>query len=180
MSAPSLRTPSYRLHKPSGQAVVTLNGRDFYLGRYGSPESRAEYDRSIAEWLANGRKLPASGSASDLTVNELLLAYLRHADAYYTKGGRQTTEPTNIRLALRPLRRLYGDTIARDFGPLALKTVRGEMVAAGLCRREVNKRVRHIVRLFKWSVGEELIPPSVHHGLRAAEGLKRGRSEARE
>ena len=24
--------PSYRLHKPSGQAVVTLNGRDHYLG----------------------------------------------------------------------------------------------------------------------------------------------------
>src|SRR5262249_42641764 len=24
------RTPSYRLHKPSGQAVVTLDGRDIY------------------------------------------------------------------------------------------------------------------------------------------------------
>src|SRR5262249_6337646 len=56
----------------------------------------------------------------------------------------------------------------------------GEMVAAGLCRREVNKRVRHIVRAFKWAVGEELIPPSVHQGLKAVEGLKRGRSEARE
>ena len=27
-----VRTPSYRLHKPSGQAVVTLDGRDHYLG----------------------------------------------------------------------------------------------------------------------------------------------------
>jgi hypothetical protein len=25
------RVPSYRRHKPSGQAVVTLNGRDIYL-----------------------------------------------------------------------------------------------------------------------------------------------------
>lgn len=24
----------YRLHKASGQAVVTLDGRDFYLGEY--------------------------------------------------------------------------------------------------------------------------------------------------
>ena len=31
-----LRIPSYRLHKPSGQAVVTINGRDIYLGKYNS------------------------------------------------------------------------------------------------------------------------------------------------
>ena len=38
----SVRTPSYRLHKPTGQAVVTLSGRDIYLGKYGSIESKAE------------------------------------------------------------------------------------------------------------------------------------------
>ena len=27
----SKRIPSYRQHRPSGQAVVTLNGRDHYL-----------------------------------------------------------------------------------------------------------------------------------------------------
>ena len=45
-----VRTPSYRLHKPTGQAVVTLDGRDLYLGRHGSPESRTEYDRLVTEW----------------------------------------------------------------------------------------------------------------------------------
>ena len=49
-----------------------------------------------------------------------------------------------------------------------------------LCRNEVNKRVRHIMRAFKWAVGEEIIPPSVHHGLKAVAGLRRGRSKARE
>jgi hypothetical protein len=38
-----VRIPSYRLHKPTGQAVVTLSGKDQYLGRHGSPESRAAY-----------------------------------------------------------------------------------------------------------------------------------------
>ena len=28
--------PTYRKHRPSGQAVVTLSGRDFYLGPHGS------------------------------------------------------------------------------------------------------------------------------------------------
>jgi hypothetical protein len=30
------KTPSYRLHKGSGQAVVTLSGKDIYLGVHGS------------------------------------------------------------------------------------------------------------------------------------------------
>ena len=37
------KPPSYRLHKPSGQAVVTLSGKDHYLGLYGSPESTEKY-----------------------------------------------------------------------------------------------------------------------------------------
>ena len=55
MPARAPRTPSYRHHRPSGQAVVTLGGRDVYLGKFASPESRAEYDRLVAEWLASGR-----------------------------------------------------------------------------------------------------------------------------
>ena len=33
------KIPSYRLHKPTGQAVVRLDGRDYYLGRHGSDSS---------------------------------------------------------------------------------------------------------------------------------------------
>ena len=52
--------PSYRHHEARGLAVVTLDGRDIYLGPYGSAESKAAYDRTIAEWLANGRILPSA------------------------------------------------------------------------------------------------------------------------
>src|SRR5262249_34412652 len=34
-----------------------LNGKDYYLGAYGSAGSRAEYDRLINEWLAHARPL---------------------------------------------------------------------------------------------------------------------------
>lgn len=56
---PRLKTkvPRYTKHKASGQAVVRLDGHDIYLGPYGSQRSRAEYDRIIAEWISNGRKL---------------------------------------------------------------------------------------------------------------------------
>jgi integrase len=180
--ASSPRTPSYRHHKPTGQAVVSLNGRDIYLGRFGTPKSQAEYDRLLAEWLANGRQLagPEPGIGSDLTVNELLVAYLAFADSYYVKNGKPTSESASIRVTIRPLRQLYGDTLARDFGPLRLKSVRQVMVDTGLCRNEVNKRTGRLVRVFKWAVAEGILPPSVHHGLMAVVGLRRGRADVRE
>jgi integrase len=161
---------------------VTLNGRDFYLGRFGSPESRAEHDRLIGEWISNGRCLPAPASeaGSDLTVNELLVAYLAFADSYYVKHGKPTSEPASIRESIRPLRQLYGDAPARDFEPLQLKAVRQAMIDADNCRNVVNKRAGRIVRIFKWAVSEGMIPPSVHHGLQAVSGLRRGRCGVRE
>ena len=49
------KVPSLRHHKARGLAVVTLGGKDFYCGKFGSPESRREYDRLVGEWLAAGR-----------------------------------------------------------------------------------------------------------------------------
>ena len=53
------QVPSYRLHKQSGQAIVTLSGRDILLGRHGSATSKQEYRRLTAEWLAT-QGLPPS------------------------------------------------------------------------------------------------------------------------
>ena len=37
--AKSRRIPGYVHHKPTGQARVRINGKDYYLGKFGSPES---------------------------------------------------------------------------------------------------------------------------------------------
>lgn len=175
MATPNLRTPSYRHHRPSGQAVVTLDGRDFYLGPHGSAESHAEYNRLLGEWLANGRRLPA---VSDTTITELVPPYIRHCEQYYVKNGRMTNQVTLIRLAVGVLRRLYGPTFVKDFGPLALKACRAEFVRKGLSRRECNRRTSLIKQFFRWATENELSPPSVYQGLQAVAGLRKGRCEA--
>jgi hypothetical protein len=43
------RNPSYRRHRASGQAVVTINGQDVYLGPHGTAASKREYDRVLGE-----------------------------------------------------------------------------------------------------------------------------------
>src|SRR5262245_29167864 len=179
--------PSFRLHKSSGQAVVTLTdpsgGRhDVLLGRFDSPESRAEYLRVLAEWEVRGRTLPWSlGRAPDLTVNEMLVRFWDHVQQHYRlPDGTPTSEQNNFRYALRPLREMYGHTPAARFGPLALKALRQQFIDSGLCRREVNRRVQKVRQAFKWSVSEQLVPPSVYHGLQAVEGLKEGRSPAKD
>lgn len=170
---PAARIPSYRQHKPSGQAVVTLNGRDFYLGPWDSKPSRAEYQRLIGEWLANARQLPAASKVDGLTIVELLASSRNFAEDYYSEDGQPTSEYVGIRDAVTPVRELYSRTLVTDFGPLALKTVRQQMVNKGCCRTEVNRRVNRIRRVFRWGVENELVPAQVLHALQAVAPLKR-------
>src|SRR5262249_53976056 len=128
--------PSYRLKKCEGRryGVVTLpdgagGRREVSLGKYGTKESRAEYARVIAEWEAADRRLPQATAANDLTINELILAYWSHAQEHYRHAdGTPTGELDDLRLSFRPLKEMYGHTLAKEFGPLALKAIRQKLI----------------------------------------------------
>lgn len=57
--------PKLRLHKSSGNAAVVIDGRYLYLGKYGTPEAKEDYDRTIADWLANRRTAPGAEGGSN-------------------------------------------------------------------------------------------------------------------
>lgn len=171
--------PKYCRHRASGQAYVSLEGRPVYLGRWNSAASKAEYDRMIAEWIAAGRQLPADPQA--VTIAEIAAAFRRHAKSYYRdQHGTPSKALTNIDESLRPVLKLYSNTAAAEFGPLRLKAVRETMIAAGNVRSNINRHVTRIRGVFKWAVENELIPASVYHGLIALQGLRIGRSGAKE
>jgi integrase len=182
--------PKYRRHKASGRAVVTLRGKDYYLGAYGSDESKAKYERLIAEYLVNKRLPPPSKPAGtpdvaaagrNLTIQEVFLRYWKqHVVTYYVKRGKPTSEQNAIRLAMKLLIGVNGLTLASDFGPSALKAYRQALIDKRLCRRRINQDVGRVKRMFKWACENELVLPTVYHGLVCVGGLRYGRSEAPE
>ncbi|MBP7747985.1 MAG: recombinase XerD, partial [Phycisphaerae bacterium] len=116
MTAKSQRLPKFRIHKFTQQAYVELSGRRFYLGLHHTPEARQRYNALVADWLANGRKLRVS--PQEITVKELIARYWLFAEKYYRDpDGNVSRELDNIRDAMRPVKELYGETLAKDFGP---------------------------------------------------------------
>ena len=85
-------SPSYRRHRPSGRALVCIDGQRIYLGKWNTGESRKRYHQLIAEWLANGRRLPTNESTADPTVAELIVPYWRHSKSYYRRNRQPTSE----------------------------------------------------------------------------------------
>lgn len=177
------KVPSYRLHKPSGQAVVTLNGQDHYLGKFETQASRDAYDQLIATWMSHGRSLPLEQQrATVVCVAKVCEVFLKWAKGEYRNAqGQLSREVANIELALRPL--VHGNMAAlpaTQFGPKALTAFRDDLIGAGLARKTINQRIGIVRRAFRHAVKEEIVPPSTLHGLQAVEGLKRGRCRARE
>jgi len=180
------KIPSYRLHKASGQAVVTLNGTDVYLGKHGLESSQEVYRKVIAQWLANQRQAPASSttgalpSSALMDVHQLFVAYWDFGIAYYQKDGKPTEEMTNVKHAVHHLIKLFGSALVNDFRPSCLKAVRQAMIDADLSRTTVNDRTNRIRRIFKWGVENDMVPPMVFHALQAVAPLRRGRCGVRE
>ena len=148
---PRRSVPSYRLHKPSGQARTIVRGKHIYLGKYNSPESQRKYARLLAE---TSQPTPQDKAAADpdsrslLLVSKILVKYLDFAAVYYADDGKPGKEFRAMIDAVAPVNELYGDSPADEFGPLKLKTLRQHLVEHGLCRTEINKRVGRIKRVF--------------------------------
>ncbi|MBX3396774.1 MAG: tyrosine-type recombinase/integrase [Phycisphaerae bacterium] len=182
------RVPSLRLHKPSGRAVVTLSGRDHYLGPYDADSSRLAYEKLIGEWLANGRRLIANedspggveSKCESVSVAEVLLAFLEHCQRKYGARRQFPRIMSRIKTALSVIKNLFGMIPAAKFGPKALVQARDYWIGTGRSRKTVNDNTKVVKMCFKWAVREEMIPPVVWHGLSSVEGLRRGESVAAE
>ena len=187
------RIPSYRRYKPKDLGLVVIDGRQHYLGKYGTPESIAEYHRLIQEWMTRGSASrisaapsPESGPETEnlpatALINDIIADFMEFAEGHYVgPDGTPSGEIVNLREAVKPLRSLYGYTPADKFGPLGLRAVRDKMIDQGLSRTTINSRINRIRRVFRWAASVELVPGAVVQSLGTVAGLQKGRTKARE
>ena len=173
---PRLTRQAPRLPPPQADrpAVVTLDGRDHYLGPWTPPRAADEYDRLIAEWLAAGRRRrkPRRGPPRRRPDRQRGHAGLLAARRAALPRPRRAARRASWRTSRTPSGRSAGSTAAPrpEFGPLALRAVRDEMVRSGLARTTVNARVNRVRRVFRWAASVELVPASVVGTLRTVDG----------
>jgi len=184
--------PGYCEHRASGGAIVTINGKQHYLGKFGtretSPASWAKYDQLIAGWLVRGRQRPhVLGTSHDFTIVELCAGYWESITPHY----QQSKYPTVIKPIIRMFVKMYGEMLAKDFGPLALQAYREHLIKMTrtwprskiqrpYCRNYINKNIRVVRAIFRWGVTREMLPMGQYHGLLAVRNLVKGRTDARE
>ncbi len=183
----SKRPPSYRRHKASGQAIVTIAGKDHYLGPYGSATSRDAYAKLISASQVQDSRSPEpeilqpERATHSTTLVELLAAFLAYSRSYYVdRAGRPNIEFLNYRTLLKRLRQFGEDLTVSEFGPRRLREFRQTLIDAKLARTTINHTINRVRAIFKWGVGHELVPPTTWEALRAVEPLRFGKTEALE
>lgn len=175
------RVPKYRRHK-SGAAFVEFRGKQHWLGRFGTDESRQRYRRFLEqiEIVAENEAVVVP-PAEIRSVTTLCDLYLDHAIKYYVDAdGKQTSEYKGVAAALLELDTLLGEELAFSFGPKMLVRFQAYLVTKGYARSYVNKIVGRVKRMFRWCTQQELVRPDLYHSLVAVEGLKKGRTKAPE
>lgn len=160
-------------------AFITLDGRRYYLGVYGSAAAQIEYGRIIAEYLQGVP--PETSSDSRRTVADVAAVFLARSKTYYVKNGKSTGQHERYCAALAPVLKLYGTTPIDDFNVAKLRVVQTDLEKSGrYCRSYINTLVNCVRGAVKWAVSEGLVDASVLSGLQTLPALKPKRSTARE
>ena len=165
--------PKYCLHKASGRAFVRIEGKMYYLGKYGSQISRQEYDRIIGEFITNGRQDLAP--QNEILVENLIARFLEHMERNLHYSHSYKKQMAGM---LTLLNNLYGKQPVSHFDRASLKAIRQQFVDKGLCRATINGYVGKIRKLFDWGCDEEIIPADIALALRTVRSLEWGRTAA--
>ncbi len=179
MARPRTKQPAYRYHV-SGQAVVTLGGKDFYLGKHDSPESHAKYHRLVGDYVANGLvapEEPTHQADEPITVACVTAEFRPLAKTKYANSPGHLSKYNSL---CDQLDDEYGHTLAIEFGPRKLARLRESFIKAGNCRKYVNAKTKDVCAIFRYAVSCELVDYAVYERLRTLEPLRQGQTEARE
>jgi len=201
MARPKAKAPTRQYHI-SGQSVVRIGGRDFYLGPHDSAESIGRYAVLIKIYQANGLTLPDDFDPASLDVQAAMLLgqlspqaaatdqtkqpkLVRHVTAAYrnhiaTKYAESPAELHRLNGICDEIDKHDGDAEAVNYGPLALQRQRQRWIDSGKARVYCNRLTNAVKRIWKYAVSQELVTSSCWEALRSVEALQAGQTTAQE
>ncbi len=184
MARPKSNIPP-KYGRAGDRARVIIDGKPYMLGKYGSPESHALYERHIAAWRqgiepvtpTQEKQRDAGQDNGEMLIAQLVVMYQDYANSYYRKHDEPTSEADCIRAAIQVALRLYGNLPVSAFTPGKLLDVQKAMVSNKWTRATINKHVHRVKRMFRWGVVNELVHETVYNALRVVPQIPRGRFE---
>jgi integrase len=139
--------------------------------------SRSTAIRQFRNWIIQRGKPTRAKNK----IKALVDSYNEHAERYYRhEDGTQTGEHENIRYALKPWCRMFGEMDVADIRPRHAKEYIEAQIEEGIARSTINKRLGIIKRMLEWAVGEEYVSAEVYGGVLAVKTIMRGRTDAKE
>lgn len=121
MGRPQKSMPDYRYHV-SGQAVVAISGKTYYLGPHNTPESRAKYLALLQIYNENGLSIPDDYDVTHqdnavITVRCVTAEFRDRVEVKYAKSSSHRGRFLNL---CKLLEDEHGDEPATAFGPRKL------------------------------------------------------------
>ena len=199
------KLPEVRLHKRSGNGRVFINGREHWVGLYGSPDAKARYAELIAAYVTSGgasveaARIPTpcpTRLAADLTVGELAVKWMRHIET--TRPNHKQSSLWHGAVAASRAARPFATMSVRDFGSRALLDAQRLLIETPIpprkqrgrpksatkpefrTRRYINDVVGRVRQMFHWGVLRELVPDDRVKALEIVPALTYGNSRAKE
>lgn len=178
------RPPKCRKH-PNGQAFVQHRSiqtpsHRLYLGKYDSAESWRRYHQFCASLESGGSERVDLRPGLDKTIDELALGYLDFAKRYHSRDGKPTKEFASTVSAIGQLCEMFGEKEGRTFTASQMVRLQDQLIENGYARKSINQRIGRIRRFFRWCCKHDHLPATLYHSLLAVDGLRRGKSGARE
>jgi integrase len=96
--------PGYFRNEVTGRGYATFGDRSVEFGPYDDPHSAAAYDKTLASWLANGRRLPTPDDQAVVTPGQQRISFARFREEVLSLYAPQFRSAASLRGMTHALR----------------------------------------------------------------------------
>lgn len=180
------RPPKLCHHKKRGYAFVYVGTKQVYLGRWGSSEAQAAYDRFLLKWAKSNQETEHPRQTDDYLLAEVVCAFL---EDYERRPVQNKSDLNTFRLLSRRIGKLFPRHRADDFRISDLETLRDSFQQKGFDRKGkhqeytrtyLNKLINRTKTIFSWGVAKEMVSAETAARLKYLPPLRKGRTTASE